>query len=279
MSNKSFTDLDAHDDLTNTNQIKVLSWNLWWKFENYLDRQKLIFNELIGLNPDILCLQEVWEDSESSQAKEIADLFGYEYAYSKSFEIDGVSFGNAIISKFPILRSSSHFIPTLLEFNENRTLIHCEVNYFDTKIDVLCTHLNYKYDQSDIRQKQVAFILEYISKLEVSKFPCVLCGDFNADPLSDEIMQIVGLKSPIKRTVLRDAWQLTNRNDPGYTWSNINSYARKTLEIDRRIDYIFVNKPTKKGLGHPLKSILVGTSPADKIYPSDHFGIMTYLEG
>jgi endonuclease/exonuclease/phosphatase family metal-dependent hydrolase len=279
MPDKSFSDLDAYAELTNNKQIKVLSWNLWWKFENYLDRQKLIFNELRELKPDILCLQEVWEDSDGSQAKKIADLLGYEYTYSKSFEIDGVSFGNAIISKFPILSSSSHLITTATKFNENRTLLHNVVYYEGYKVNVLCTHLNYKYEQSNIRQNQVAFILEYISKLEISNFPTILCGDFNADPLSEEIMQITGLRSPIKETVLRDAWQITNRDETGYTWSNNNYYAKRTLEVDRRIDYIFVSKPTSKGLGHPIKSILVGTSPKDTMYPSDHFGIMTYLEG
>ena len=75
MPDKSFSDLDAYGELTHSKQIKVLSWNLWWKFENYLDRQKLIFNELEELDPDILCLQEVWEDSDGSQAKKISDLF------------------------------------------------------------------------------------------------------------------------------------------------------------------------------------------------------------
>ena len=46
MPDKSFSDLDAYGELTNGKQIKVLTWNLWWKFENYLNRQKLIFNEL-----------------------------------------------------------------------------------------------------------------------------------------------------------------------------------------------------------------------------------------
>ena len=136
MPDKSYSDLDAYPELDYSKEIKVLSWNLWWKFENYLDRQKLIFNELLILNPDILCLQEVWEDSDGSQAKKIADLFGYEYTYSKSFEIDGVSFGNAIISKFPILNSSSHKIPTAKEFNENRTLMHSVVNYDGFEIDI-----------------------------------------------------------------------------------------------------------------------------------------------
>ena len=125
--------------------------------------------------------------------------------------------------------------------------------------------------------------LEFLSEIadwsSKNRKDTILCGDFNADPLSDEIMQITGLKSSKTRTVLRDAWQITNRDDPGYTWSNINNYAKKTLEVERRIDYIFVGKPTKKGSGHPIKSLLVGTSPNDNIYPSDHFGIMSYLEG
>ena len=89
----------------------------------------------------------------------------------------------------------------------------------------------------------------------------------------------MGLTSPVCRTVLRDSWQITNPNDHGYTWSNENTFAQKTLEPNRRIDYIFVGSAGKNGLGHPLKSYLVGNKEKDGLYPSDHFGIMTCLEG
>ena len=49
-----------------------------------------------------MCLQEVWEETDESQAKIIADQLGYNYIFEKSFEFDGVAFGNAIITKFPI---------------------------------------------------------------------------------------------------------------------------------------------------------------------------------
>ena len=103
MPDKSYPDTDAYGALSNKKEVKVLSWNIWWKFEDYLNRQSLIFNELTKAKPDILCLQEVWEDKDGSQAKKIADLFGYDYyCYAKSFDFDEVSFGNAIISKYPI---------------------------------------------------------------------------------------------------------------------------------------------------------------------------------
>ena len=280
MPDKSYPDTDAYGALSNKKEVKVLSWNIWWKFEDYLNRQSLIFNELTKAKPDILCLQEVWEDKDGSQAKKIADLFGYDYyCYAKSFDFDEVSFGNAIISKYPINNYTSYLIPTEKEFNENRNLLHAEIMYENNKMNIFCTHLNYKCDQSDIRKKQVTFILEYMSKLDKTEFPSILCGDFNADPNSDEIRLLLGLSSPINRTVLRDSWQLVNPDDHGYTWSNENNFARKTLEPDRRIDYIFVGAPGKNGLGHPLESCLIGNIEKDGLYPSDHFGIMTRFEG
>ena len=82
MPDKSYPDTDAYGSLSNKKEVKVLSWNIWWKFEDYLNRQSLIFNELTKAKPDILCLQEVWEDKDGSQAKKIADLFGYDYYLS-----------------------------------------------------------------------------------------------------------------------------------------------------------------------------------------------------
>ena len=136
MPDKSYPDTDAYGSLSNKKEVKVLSWNIWWKFEDYLNRQSLIFNELTKAKPDILCLQEVWEDKDGSQAKKIADLFGYDYCYAKSFDFDGVSFGNAIISKYPINNYSSFLIPTEKEFNENRTLLHAEIIYENNKLKI-----------------------------------------------------------------------------------------------------------------------------------------------
>ena len=82
MPDKSYPDTDAYGPLSHKKKVKVLSWNIWWKFENYIKRQELIFEELQILQPDILCLQEVWEDDEGSQAEKISDLLGYEYCLS-----------------------------------------------------------------------------------------------------------------------------------------------------------------------------------------------------
>jgi endonuclease/exonuclease/phosphatase family metal-dependent hydrolase len=279
MSAKYFPDPDAINIKEGVDTLKVMSWNLWWKFENYLERQDLIFSEIKKLKPDIMCLQEVWEEEDESQAEKIASLLEYDHVYAKSFDFDGVAFGNAIISKYPIKDHTVSYMPAEPEFDEKRLLLHAEILYKEFNVDVMCTHLNYKYEHQHIREDQVQYIMEYISKIKKRKFPVILCGDFNADPNSDEIRLITGHKKSIGQTVLRDAWVITNPTDQGFTWSNKNSYAKKTLECDRRIDYIFVGKAGIKGIGHPLLSFLVGTEENNNVFPSDHFGIMTHLVG
>jgi len=285
MSDKSFPNPEAIEIKENSDELKILSWNLWWKFENYIERQELIFQELKSLKPDILCLQEVWEEKDESQANMISQLLDYNYVYGESFEVEGVKFGNAIISKFPIKNHAIHSIPTdpnsyVPGFDEKKVLIHCEIEYKDMILNVMCTHLNYKHEQGEIRENQITFILEYISKLKTyNRLPIILCGDFNAEPDSDEIRLIKGLRKPINEIVLRDAWVITNPDDNGFTWSNTNPYAKKTLEYDRRIDYIFIEKAKWNGLGHPKRSVIVGKNGKNGVFPSDHFGIMTHLVG
>ena len=54
MSDKSFPDPDASSIDLNTEIIKLLTWNVWWKFENYKERENLIISEINNSCPDIL---------------------------------------------------------------------------------------------------------------------------------------------------------------------------------------------------------------------------------
>ena len=163
--------------------------------------------------------------------------------------------------------------------DEKKLFIHAEIDYKDTILNIICTHLNYKYEHQQVRLSQVTELMDYISKLKNSEFPFILCGDFNADPISDEIRTITGHKQPVNDVVLRDVWMITNPDDIGFTWSNDNHWAARTLEYNRRIDYIFIGKPGSNGIGQPIKSELVGTNCYQNIFPSDHFGVMTHLVG
>ena len=108
----------------------------------------------------------MWEETDESQAKIIADQLGYNYIFEKSFEFDGVAFGNAIITKFPINSHHTVMFETEAEKDEKRFLLHLSLKYKSETINVICTHLNYKYEDQQVREGQVNQIIEYISKLE-----------------------------------------------------------------------------------------------------------------
>ena len=139
MSDKSFPDPDASSINLNTEIIKLLTWNVWWKFENYKERENLIISEINNSCPDILCLQEVWEETDESQAKIIADQLGYNYIFKKSFEFDGVAFGNAIISKYPIQNHQIIMFQADPKKDEKKLFIHAELLYKNSIICLLYT--------------------------------------------------------------------------------------------------------------------------------------------
>src|SRR5687768_3630431 len=63
-------------------RLRVMTWNLWWRFGPFEERQPLIAATLARAEPDIVCLQEVWEE----QAASLAEGLGYRHVYSSRFE-------------------------------------------------------------------------------------------------------------------------------------------------------------------------------------------------
>ncbi|MDX2860114.1 endonuclease/exonuclease/phosphatase family protein, partial [Streptomyces scabiei] len=41
--------------------MRVVTWNLWWRFGPWQERQKAILAVLRELRPDAVGLQEVWQ--------------------------------------------------------------------------------------------------------------------------------------------------------------------------------------------------------------------------
>ena len=52
--------------------IRVLSWNLWWRYGPWKPRQKAIAATLAEARPDLCGLQEVWEAPGENLAAELA---------------------------------------------------------------------------------------------------------------------------------------------------------------------------------------------------------------
>jgi endonuclease/exonuclease/phosphatase family metal-dependent hydrolase len=264
-------------------RLRVLSWNVWWRFGPWEERQPAILETIRRVDPDIVCLQEVWETRDGeSQPRALADALGFQYVAAAGLGLDVApeSMGNAILSRWPIAGARAAQLPAPQGLDELRTVLRADVDGPRGPLQVFCTHLNWRLDQSHVRQLQVAAMCEYIgSTSDDRSYPPVLCGDFNAEPESAEIRQLTGLAAvPSEKLVFLDAWRVSGGGGPGWTWSRLNPFTAADPEPDRRIDYVFAGYPSGDGArGEILAARVEGVEPVDDVQPSDHYGISAEL--
>jgi endonuclease/exonuclease/phosphatase family metal-dependent hydrolase len=268
-------------------RLRVLSWNLWWRFGPWERRGPAIAETVARLDPDIACFQEVWEAGGTTSAAEIAGQLGFHHVATSRIDIDGVGFGNAVVSRWPITSHESLPLPAPADAEELRTCLRADVDGPRGPLQVFCTHLNWRFDQSHVRQSQVRAICRFVASSKPEggrRFPPVLCGDMNADPSSDEIRMLTGRAAPPEPgLVFHDAWEAAAdrrgaAGDPeGITWSNRNPYAAKDLEPDRRIDYVLVGWPKAGGAGHVTRCEVHGLDTVGDVVPSDHLAVLAEL--
>jgi endonuclease/exonuclease/phosphatase family metal-dependent hydrolase len=256
--------------------LRVVTLNIWNRGGPWEARLDAIRTGLADLEPDIVGLQEVLRPTTSDapdQARQIADGFGYQIAYGASFDGGGVEFGNAALSKFPILRSEVFALPKL-DAPESRCLVFAELDAPFGKVPFFVTHLSWRFNEGHVREAQVKTIAEHIKRLcPIEGFPPVLVGDFNACPDADEIRYLKGLCSLGGRSVyFADTFGIVGRGE-GTTFTRKNPFAADLREPDRRIDYIFVRGPDQRGRGEPIDAHVCFDLPRNGVYPSDHFGV------
>ena len=271
--------------------LRIATLNVWNMSGPWAERRALIRKELERLNPDIVGLQEVlrFPDGQGGtsearcQAQNVVESYGYEVLYGEASEYSNhVKFGNAILCRHRVLERFHFFLPHL-ESGESRCLLGALLETPWGVLPVFVTHLNWKLHHGAVRLEQVAFIterIEEIAPLDGPDLPPVLMGDFNADPDSDEIRFLKGLKVERGRSVFyADAWAFGGDGSLGATWSRSNDYARPAREPSRRIDYIFVRGPDTRGRGEPLHAELAFATAEERagtlVWPSDHFGLVT----
>ncbi len=258
--------------------MRVVNWNIWWRFGPWEQRQPAIVETLRDLDADIITLQEVWADDTTSQAEILADALGYAHVFAPTMTMNKLGFGNAILSRWPILSSESLELPGREESHEGRNIVQAEIDGPRGKFAVFTTHLNYRYEHSHIRQQQVGEVAGFVQRKSVKGYPPILGGDFNAEPLSDEIRMLKGLTTcPVPGLFFHDAWEAAGSGGPGHTWDNRNTHAAEEFDPNRRIDYIFVSPPKRRTAGHIKECRIVADQPVGDVFPSDHFAVLAEL--
>jgi endonuclease/exonuclease/phosphatase family metal-dependent hydrolase len=256
--------------------MKIVTLN-FWGIETPLDRRlALATRQLAALAPDVVCLQEARPlDGVSGRttADELGTSLGMHAHYATAVAWDTGQEGLAILSRTAPAETRVLALPDPRP-KDIRILLSAHVD----GIWVHTTHLHYRLDDGVSRERQVCAIDAAIRTCgrENTDAPQILCGDFNATPDSDEMRFLRGLTTlEGRRTHFQDAWLRHHPHDDGITWSSENELTRplRSLDIDRRIDYVLVTSRKKDGRGTVRDCRVVLTEREDGICASDHYGV------
>jgi endonuclease/exonuclease/phosphatase family metal-dependent hydrolase len=258
--------------------FRAATLNIWSRFGPWEERLPAIRAGLAKWQPDVIGLQEVLRCDGLDQAA-LVNALGYHIAWGEASSNHGFPCGNAILSRWPILRTECIPLPHG-GTTERRSLVFAEIDAPFGKLPFFCTHLNWKFADGHVRVLQVKAVVEAVMRIAPVKetFPPVLVGDFNAEPDADEIRYLRGLTGLGGRYVyFADAFGIAGDGSPGFTFSKRNPHAEPLREPERRIDYIFVRGPDEAQRGEPRDASVCFDEPASGMYATDHFGLIATI--
>ncbi len=92
--------------------MRILSWNLWWRYGPWEQRREAIAATLAQARPDLCGLQEVWGAPGENLAAELAGRLGMHWCWAEAARgREGLSIGNAILSRWPIAAQAEATLP------------------------------------------------------------------------------------------------------------------------------------------------------------------------
>jgi endonuclease/exonuclease/phosphatase family metal-dependent hydrolase len=265
--------------------MRVVSWNLWWRYGPWERRREAIAATLAEVRPDLCGLQEVWGGAGENLAADLAGRLGMHWCWAVAAKGRGaggdeLSLGNAILSRWPITAHAQADLPVGGMVDEGRVAVHARIDTPGGALPMFTTHLTYRPGLSQVRTAQVHRLAQFVAEHGTEcAYPPVVTGDLNAEPGSDEVRLLGGLLTApaVPGLVLIDAWRYADPGDPGFTWHHRNGYLANSAIPDSRIDYILVGPP-RQGRGKVRSAELAGAAPAEGVWPSDHFAVVADLQ-
>jgi endonuclease/exonuclease/phosphatase family metal-dependent hydrolase len=265
--------------------LRVMTWNLWWRFGPWEQRERAIVEVIRAVDPDVVCLQEVWSaEGGEDQVTRLAGALGLHGVSTDPVFYGGMSFGNAVLARWPVERIVDEPLPRLDGRPGHRRVLGTVLATPFGSWPVYATHLDHRFDASSAREVQARRLLEVIAAHRTdpeTELPAVIGADLNAVPDSDEVRALTGRRdSGVGGIVLTDCWEQVG-DDGGATWVRDNPYTTDTAWPGRRIDYVLVAWPRPKPVGNPIRAWLAATDDVlvegEPIRPSDHAAVVVEL--
>lgn len=157
---------------------------------------------LHAMRPDVVFLQEVvgghrrhamrhehWQNL--AQYEFLADSMWSDFAYGKNAVYEGGHHGNAILSRFPIVKWENEDV-SVHRF-EQRGLLHCEVSVPGWQEHLHCVNVHLGLFSRG-RRKQLLKLRGRIERLVPPHAPLIIAGDFNDWRLKADDILVEALK-------------------------------------------------------------------------------------
>jgi endonuclease/exonuclease/phosphatase family metal-dependent hydrolase len=104
----------------------------------------------------------------------LADSMWPQFAYGRNAVYPDGHHGNALLSKFPIVRHDN--LDVTVKGNEQRGLLHCQLDVpGHAEVHAICVHLGLREAH---RRKQIGLLLDLLTTLP-PEAPVIVAGDFN----------------------------------------------------------------------------------------------------
>lgn len=208
---------EVHTNVNLPAQVRVMTFNI--HHGRGMDGKVNLDNiaaEIRKSRAQIVALQEVDRFLPRSgmrdQASKLASMLGMYSCYSASLDWGLGQYGNAILSRYPIV---NHHVELMASPVERRSLLAAVVQIGSRRVTVFNTHLGLNQEE---RREQMAVIAHAIRE---TRGPAVLMGDFNMEPDNPLFAEI---PVPFHKIHLR--------------------LKAPTLQSGAEIDHIFTNLPT-----------------------------------
>jgi endonuclease/exonuclease/phosphatase family metal-dependent hydrolase len=261
--------------LVNAQDVSIMSFNIRYNNpsdgENRWDlRKNLVIKNIKDYNADFVGLQEVLNSQ-------------YNFVKEKLVEYNSVSRGRGVLptedeatpifykkKRWQLLNngyfwlSETPYVPASKSWNtaccRMATWAYFKDKTTNETVVVVNTHLDHVSVQA--RVNGIKLIAEELKKFG-TKTPCILIGDFNAEPNSDVY------KTVVDEIKFIDTYRTVNptRRVEDNTFRGWNSENGKII-----IDYIFSTKPKKVKKSIVDRGILIGK------YTSDHLPVYSEIE-
>ncbi|MDG2389224.1 MAG: endonuclease/exonuclease/phosphatase family protein [Planctomycetaceae bacterium] len=182
-------DLSADEPVT----LRVLSYNIHHGegIDSKLDLER-IAKVMLAVKPDIIAIQEVDHKTSRTQkidqAEKLAKLTKMHVVFGPNIEFGGGSYGNAILSKYPIKKSQNHHLPNH-EKGEQRGALFAEIKIpgVTGHLTFISTHFDHRPDDTE-RIASAKFVNQWVNKNPDQAV--IIAGDFN-DIIGSETLSIL----------------------------------------------------------------------------------------